>query len=96
MTYTEQEMTAAGCHGFGTRREQFTKRDAFIASVNQSPTMAALEDLALEVPNLVHNVSALPAALAVEARAQVLAPIAGGYLLTSDGQLEARAGEKGE
>lgn len=92
MPYTEEQMDKPGCHGFGTRREQFADRDKFIADVKQAPTMAALGLLAREVPNLVHNVSAAPVAEAVETRAQELVPIEGGYLIEFDGRLEARQG----
>lgn len=89
--YTDEELDAPGCHGFGTRREQFAERAAFIAKVNAAATLQELQTLATEVPSLVHNVSVLPAAIAVEERAQLLAPIDGGYRITHDGELLSRA-----
>lgn len=89
---TQKQLDTPGCHGFGTRREQFRLRAEFIVAVNAASSMDELEKLAREVPSLVHNVSAAPAADAVERRAQELVPVKGGYLLNGAGELEYRNG----
>lgn len=61
------------------RTPQFAERTEFIRRAQTANSIEELEALARELPTLVENVSAHPAAKAVEERAQQIAPQPNGW-----------------
>lgn len=62
-----------GCCGYDSVAAQLADRQSFIEAANSATTIAELEEMASDVPYRWHNVSALPAAIAVQTRANALA-----------------------